>query len=99
MEKWTDMIKGADKYDKMLKAKEVFNTIDDEKFEEVKTWLGGGDRAEWLKMFATRKSCWNFFFECAKGNFNGARERIRILNKVMDMPTYVEVPHNQRTLY
>lgn len=94
MEKYSDIIKGADKYDVMLINKGIFKTIDDEKFEEVKTWLSGGNRAEWTKMFASKKSCYKFFLECARGNFNGSKERIRILNKIMEMETNVEATTN-----
>lgn len=90
MEKYSDMIKGSDKYDIMLTNKKIFKTVDDEKFEEVKTWLSGGERAEWLKMFATKKSCWKFFWECSKYNIPLAKERIRELNKIMELETNVE---------
>lgn len=91
MEKWTDTIKGLDKYDRMLAAKEIYKTIDNDKFEEVKVWLTTGkDKAEWLNIFPNRKSCWSFFLECAKNNFNGSKDRIKILNEIMNMPTYIE---------
>ena len=90
MEKYSEMINGSDKYDIMLTNKKIFKTIDDEKFEEVKTWLSGGERAEWLKMFATKKSCWKFFWECSKYNIPLAKERIRELNKIMELETNVE---------
>ena len=90
MEKYNNIIKGLDKYDTMLENKRIYNTIDETKFEEVKTWLGDGDRAEWLQMFPTKKTCWKFFLSCAKECFPGSKERIRILNQIMKMPTYVE---------
>lgn len=90
MEKYSDKIKGMDKYDKMLATKEIYLIIDEKKFEDVKTWLSGGDKAEWLSMFSTRRGCWKFFLECAKNNFAGSKERIQVLNKIMDMPTGFE---------
>ena len=91
METYNDVIRGLDKYDTMLENKKIYSTIDDEKFEDVKNWLSGENRPEWLKFFATRKSCWKFFLECAKGNFPNAKERIRILNKIMEMETNSEL--------
>ena len=90
MEKYNNIIKGLDKYDTMLENKKIYSTIDETKFNEVKDWLANNNRVEWLKMFATKKSCWKFFLNCAKESFPGSKERIRELNKIMNMPTYVE---------
>ena len=91
MKKWNDIIKGLDKYDKMLATKEIYKTIDDTKFEEVTTWLSTGkDKAEWLNIFPTRKTCQNFFLECARNNFPGSKDRIKVINKILNTETFVE---------
>lgn len=91
MEKFTDIIKGLDKYDTMLEIKKIYNTIDDEKFEEVKQWLSGNEKAEWLGLFTVKKTCWKFFFEAAHANLPKAKERIRELNKIMGLETNSEL--------
>ncbi len=96
MKKFTDIIKGLDKYDTMLEIKKIYNTVDDEKFNEVKEWLLGGNKAEWLNIFTARKTCWKFFFEAAHNSFPKSKERIRELNKIMELETNSELTHKWR---
>ena len=91
MEKWNDIIKGLDKYDKMLAAKEIYKTITNEKFEEVTNWLSTGkNKAEWLNIFPGKKTCQSFFLECARNNFPEARNKIKIINEIMNTDTFIE---------
>ena len=87
---WNEEIVGMDKLEKRDYLKKIYATFNQEQFEKVKVYITGGEKVLEFSIFANRKSCWKFFWSCAKENFPGAKERIQELNKLMNLPDCVE---------
>lgn len=87
---WNEEVVGLDYLEKRDYLKKVYATFDQEKFEKVKAYVTGGEKAPEFAIFANRKSCWKFFWSCAKENLPGAKDKIKELNILMNLPDCVE---------
>ena len=87
---WNEEVVGMDKLERRNYLKQIYATFNPEQFEKVKVYITGGEKVPEFNIFANRKSCWNFFWNCAKENLPGSKERIEELNKLMNLPDCVE---------